>query len=67
MTSSNNKLASLVKKTGFQTIQSTDGQVFYKIGLIDFLTEYDNFKYLENQVKSTLHRVDTKVVSATDP
>ena len=35
--------------------------------MIDFLTLYNNLKYMENQIKSTIHGIDSKEVSATDP
>lgn len=54
-------------KTGFKVFQSRDGSTFYKIGMIDFLTLYDNIKYMENQIKSTIHGVESNEVSATDP
>jgi hypothetical protein len=39
-----------VKKEGegFLDTESLDGQTRFKIGLIDFLTKYDSFKYIEN-------------------
>jgi len=33
---------------GFAEINSEDGTYRYKMGVIDFLTVYDNTKYLEN-------------------
>ena len=53
--------------TGFKIFQSRDGAIFYKIGIIDFLTMYSSMKYVENQVKSKMHGVDSQTVSATDP
>ena len=58
---------SLKTASGFKILQSRDGSTFYKIGIIDFLTLYDNIKFMENQIKSKIHRVDKKEVSATDP
>ena len=44
---------------GFADIESNDGRWRYKIGIIDFLTNYDTFKFLENQLKSKLGNVDS--------
>jgi len=51
---------------GFADIESISGDFRYKIGIIDFLTNYSNTKYLENQFKSHLHHVDRNSVSAID-
>ena len=45
---------------GFADVESKDGRWRYKIGIIDFLTNYDTFKFLENQLKSKLGNVDSK-------
>ena len=37
---------------GFGCYKSLDGKYVYKIGVIDFLTEYGNIKYFENKLKS---------------
>jgi len=47
-------------------IESEDGQFRYKIGIIDFLTKFSNFKMLENEIKSKVHGVDSLEVSAID-
>ena len=52
------------QKKGFTDIESTDGQMRYKIGIIDFLTNYNNVKFLENQMKSRYHQVDNDQISA---
>jgi hypothetical protein len=39
----------------------------YKIGVIDFLTLYDNTKMVENKLKATIHGVNEMDVSAIDP
>jgi len=46
------------KSKGYAEIESLDGTFRFKVGIIDFLTEYDNKKYLENVFKSTIHHVD---------
>ena len=51
-------------KKGFTDIESTDGSMRYKIGIIDFLTNYNSAKYLENQMKSKYHHVDQLQISA---
>ena len=33
---------------GYADIESVDGEYRYKIGVIDFLTKYSKFKYIEN-------------------
>jgi hypothetical protein len=37
---------------GYGCYDSNDGKHLYKVGVIDFLTEYGNIKYLENKFKS---------------
>ena len=51
---------------GFGKYPSNDGKYVYKVGVIDFLTEYGNIKFLENQIKSKLHHVDSSEISAID-
>ena len=51
---------------GFADIESEKGDFRYKIGIIDFLTNYNNKKYFENQIKSKYHHVDSSQVSAID-
>ena len=53
-------------KKGFAEIESIDGQFRFKMGIIDFLSEYSASKYFENQFKSRLHNVDSRMVSAID-
>ena len=36
------------------------------MGVIDFLTKYDNLKLIENEVKATLAQVDKNEISAID-
>jgi len=43
---------------GFLEVESEDGKFRYKIGIIDFLTKFSNFKMLENEIKSKVHGVD---------
>ena len=54
------------KNDGFVNIESEDGTMRYKFGVIDFLTEYSSIKLLENEMKSKLHGVDQLEVSAID-
>jgi len=54
-------------KKGYADIESKGKRYRYKIGIIDFLTEYDSTKYIENQVKSKLANVDSYSISAIDP
>ena len=51
---------------GFIELESNNGQYRYKLGLIDFLTEYSVTKLVENRVKSTLAQVDKSHISAID-
>ena len=52
---------------GYTDVESIEGSLRYKLGIIDFLTTYDTSKYLENKFKSTVHHVDSIKVSAIDP
>ena len=36
------------------------------MGIIDFLTKYTGIKMLENEIKSTVHRVNKIEISAID-
>lgn len=51
---------------GYADIDSIDGRYRFKIGIIDFLTNYNTFKLLENQIKSTMNRVESTQISAID-
>jgi len=51
---------------GYADIESVDGAFRYKIGIIDFLTKYSKFKYIENQTKAAINQVDSMHVSAID-
>ena len=54
------------KVKGYADIESVSGDFRYKIGIIDFLTNYNSSKYLENQFKSKIHHVERSSVSAID-
>jgi hypothetical protein len=54
------------RSKGYTDVESIDGDYRFKVGIIDFLTEYNTFKNLENVFKSTIHHVDQKEVSAID-
>lgn len=56
----------LKKSDGFLNLESNCGQFRYKIGLIDFLTKYNNLKMIENQLKASINNVDQIEVSAID-
>ena len=64
--SSLEKCATKKISDGFLNLESTDGQLRYKIGLIDFLTKYSAIKYIENEYKAFRHGVDNSEVSAID-
>ena len=51
---------------GFGIYQSNDNQYLFKVGIIDFLTEYGNIKFLENKIKSVQHNVGSEEISAID-
>mmetsp|Transcript_23875 Transcript_23875/g.36555 ORF Transcript_23875/g.36555 Transcript_23875/m.36555 type:complete len:108 (+) Transcript_23875:1977-2300(+) len=51
---------------GFLDVESVDGLMRYKLGLIDFLTEYSHKKLLENELKAKYHGVDSIEISAID-
>ena len=51
---------------GFIDVESVDGAMRYKFGLIDFLTEYSTKKMMENELKSKIHGVDQLEISAID-
>ena len=51
---------------GYLEVDSVDGKYFYRLGIIDFLTEYNKFKYIENRTKSKFYNVDKTQVSAID-
>ena len=51
---------------GFLNLESNCGQIRYKVGLIDFLTKYNNLKMIENKVKAKVNNVDSIEVSAID-
>ena len=51
---------------GYADIESVHGEYRFKIGIIDFLTKYNKFKYIENQTKAAFNQVDSKQVSAID-
>lgn len=53
-------------KDGFAILDSDDGKLKYKIGVIDFLTKYTSLKLLENEIVSTIGQVDRRDVSAID-
>jgi hypothetical protein len=67
-----NKIKNLEKmedgfnKGYFDLISNDDNMVRYKIGIIDFLTNYDNSKFVENQLKSKVGRVNSNQISAID-
>ena len=48
-----------LQQKGFADLESISGDYRYKIGIIDFLTNYSNVKYFENQLKSKYHHVDS--------
>jgi hypothetical protein len=47
-------------------IDSSDDMIRYKIGIIDFLTNYDVSKLVENQLKARVGRVNPNQISAID-
>ena len=51
---------------GFCDIESVDGNTRFKLGLIDFLTEYNSKKFLENRVKAQYNNVSRHCISAID-
>lgn len=51
---------------GYANVDSIDGKYRFKIGVIDFLTEFDVFKLLENKTKSRLGGVSSLSISAID-
>ena len=51
---------------GFMQIESLDRHYIFRLGIIDFLTEYNKMKYIENRTKSKLYNVDSAAVSAID-
>ena len=55
-----------VTNKGFCDIESVDGNTRFKLGLIDFLTEYNSKKFLENRVKAQYNNVSRHCISAID-
>ena len=55
-----------VANKGFTDVESTDGNTRFKLGLIDFLTEYSNKKFIENKVKAKYSGVSSYAISAID-
>ena len=53
-------------RKGFAELESIDGQYRFKFGIIDFLSEYNATKYFENKLKSRLHNIDSRLISAVD-
>jgi len=49
---------------GYSNIDSIDGRYRFKIGIIDFLTNYNTKKFIENRFKATVAGVDRESISA---
>ena len=60
-------ILSMNKNKGYADVESVHGEYRFKIGVIDFLTKYNNFKLLENQAKAKIAGVDNIEISAIDP
>ena len=54
------------KAKGFVDVISQDKSSRYKLGIIDFLTKYSGMKMLENEIKSTVYKVNKNEISAID-
>ena len=54
------------ERLGFRELECNTGEFKFKLGIIDFLTVYNKAKYFENEIKSKVHRVDKKDISAID-
>lgn len=55
-----------MRQKGFTILESLDEEFTFKIGIIDFLTKYNHFKFIENQTKATIAGVDKIEISAID-
>lgn len=52
---------------GFSAVESVDGRYSYKLGVIDFITNYGCKKLIENRSKSFIFKVDKNDISAIHP
>ena len=55
-----------LESEGFMDIVSIQGELRYKLGVIDFLTKYNISKAVENKLKSTIRAVNSNEVSAIE-
>lgn len=55
------------KKFGNELLESEDKSKKYRVGVIDFLTDYGTAKYFETKVKGTFSRGDTSEISCQEP
>lgn len=52
---------------GYSEVIGKNPRFKYKIGIIDFLTTFNNIKILENRGKALLYGVDRNTISAINP